>query len=139
MEGEPVLLQVLQPPLLSINEDNNVGHLKLLGLERLEGFKDRDSTGDQILNNEAVLTRFVGSFNCLLCPVILHFLAPHHHGEVKSQGHAGCNGEGGVGDTTHNVKLAALDTAVHDAGHLLQDRGVGDNDSEVDVHGTDEA
>lgn len=54
------------------------------------------------------------------------------------EGHAGGNGEGGVGHSTDDVELGGRETTPHGLGHSVENVGVGDDDAKVDVDWGDE-
>mmetsp|Transcript_41943 Transcript_41943/g.125514 ORF Transcript_41943/g.125514 Transcript_41943/m.125514 type:complete len:256 (-) Transcript_41943:274-1041(-) len=116
---QPVLLQVLRPSLLPIDEHDDVLHHQLLLVERLQRLQHARAGRDKVLHDEAAVARLVRAFNRLLGAIILDLLAAHDHLHVEAKRHARRDRQRSVWDTADDIALNVLDAVPHHAGDLL--------------------
>lgn len=117
-----------------INHDHSVRDFEPHGTERSRRLENRGAASNEILNNQTHLILLERPLNSLSSAVVLDLLAAHEHGDIRRDGDAGGDREGGVGNAADDVIAGGGgDGGSNCLGDLTEQGRVGDNEAEVDV------
>ena len=103
MQFNPILLQILPPSLLPIDQHHRVADNQPGGSQRRRRFQHRRAAGNEVLDDEAGLVLGENALDGLGGAVVLDFLAAHEHWDLAGDGDAGGDREGRVGDAADDV------------------------------------